>query len=68
MFEFEQPKPIEYPTPLGLHGRYCARCWHYVAATSVICDECHRPVGPVVRIREHAERLAGPAAYCGSTE
>ena len=60
------PRPIEYPGVLGLRGKYCSRCLHYVAVTEVHCDMCHCPVGQVVNIREHGERLSG--AYRGSTE
>ena len=62
------PRTIEYPVALGLRGKYCPRCLHYVAVTEVHCDMCMHPVSEALKIREHGERLAGSSAYCGSTE
>ena len=64
----ESVPKIEYPVALGLHGKHCSRCWHYVSWEATHCDLCHYPVGPVVKIREHGEMMAGSRAYCGSTE
>jgi len=68
MSDFTRLDPTEYPIALGLYGRYCPWCLHYVSERDRCCDICKRRVGPVVKIREHGEALAGRHAFCGSTE
>lgn len=56
---------IEYPEPLGLYGRYCFRCAHYVSTKDTECDLCEGEVTDVIKIREFGELLAGSRAYKG---